>query len=534
MPRTLISYKKEKITIADNALYSGGEGAIHTVLGMGKKRVAKLYHSPEKAQAFHQKIHFMVNNPPFGQADKAISDAIVWPEDLLFENNVFVGYVMPMVEGGIKLFMLTLPDLSVRDNPLTWAKFSPANPDSLLIRLKICYNLARAVDLLHQSGKYVLVDLKPENVLIKPNGHFSIIDLDSIQIIRNNLLLFHATAFTPEYTPAELHNGSLVFGRDVIPASFDLFSLAVTNYQLLLNIHPFQASHDKYTSIEENIRYGLFVQGSRKKQLAVIPSIHGRFGQLPVKLQKFFIKALEHGYMHPNSRPSATEWADVLFNEITAYSPGRHSLFQTKFHTARALQKKQGTRPAFHNTVQPVLNLDQNYARTKANINGMINNAFSGFKRDLQMQAKLKPSFLQTNIARKFAAIALILICSTILVFSFTSIKALRNGKAEATLNISMPKQLSGKYFGLISNSNGAHKVAYLQLYQSDADSMKFAIRLLDDVLDSSVIEELIVDPHNNSIHSESLGKGIFKLDSKGKIVLKSNTKNPLSWHFEK
>ena len=306
MVRTYTSYRGLNYTINDMPMHQGGEGSIHLVVENSRqKHVAKIYHDHKKAAKFYKKILFMVNNPPFRGLPVEISNTIVWPKDLLFSNGRFVGYIMPLVNKGIKLFSFIQTNFPKKKHGTEWLKFHRQRPDSIFIRMKICYNLAMAINLLHSSGKYVMVDMKPENILIRSNGQFSIIDIDSIQIAFNKRLLFPATAYTPEYAPHEFHNGELNIAKSLISKSFDNFSLSVILYQILLSIHPFQASHSKYTTLQENIQHGLYVHGSNKDQLFKIPTQHNRFNYLPKKLKALFQRALDHGFVNPNYRPRA-------------------------------------------------------------------------------------------------------------------------------------------------------------------------------------------------------------------------------------
>jgi len=46
MPRVLTSHKGQRFTINDKPLHSGGEGAIHQVVGIVINLVAKISHTP--------------------------------------------------------------------------------------------------------------------------------------------------------------------------------------------------------------------------------------------------------------------------------------------------------------------------------------------------------------------------------------------------------------------------------------------------------------------------------------------------------
>jgi DNA-binding helix-hairpin-helix protein with protein kinase domain len=296
----------------------GGEGAIYKVVSGGKSMVAKIYHTPEKAAAFEKKIRFMVTNSPLVNAPPDVENTIIWPRYMLMENETFVGYAMPLVEQEIKLFTFNQANFPQSKHGPEWQKFHFSQPDALKKRMIVCYNLARAIDFLHQSGKYQLVDMKPENILVKPNGHVALIDLDSIQICKGKKLLFPSTAFTPEYAPPEFHNQKNNFSAEPITRSYDHFSLAVILYQVLMSVHPFQASHPTFTALHENIMHGLYVHGTNKNELHKIPLLHKNLRLLPPSLRLHFHKTFKKGHENPGLRTSANIWATRLLAEINA------------------------------------------------------------------------------------------------------------------------------------------------------------------------------------------------------------------------
>lgn len=314
----LQSHTGAEMHIDDLPLKRGGEGSIHRVSG---NLVAKIYHNPEKAALFDQKLRFMVRNSPLTGAADDVLGTIIWPQQLLFDKNRFVGYTMPMVENGIKLFTFCQNNFPLPKHGHEWQKFHHSHPDALRKRMIVCYNLARAVDFLHQSGKYLLVDMKPENILVKPNGHIAIIDLDSIQIVKGKKLLFSASAYTPEYAPPELLHGKIKFAAESLSKSYDNFSLAVILYQVLMSVHPFQASHPVFTAVHENIMHGMYVHGENRKQLHKIPLLHKNLKFLPPSIRLLFHKTFKKGNINPRLRTPASVWAAKLLLELSKHAP---------------------------------------------------------------------------------------------------------------------------------------------------------------------------------------------------------------------
>ena len=322
MARVYYTGAGNRINVEDDSIYAGGEGAIYRLLSPADNLVAKIYTKPDKATDMYKKIQYMVNNSPVSNCSSDIHESIIWPTELLFENKMFVGYVMSFVNKGVNLYPLTLPNLQ-KNLSNEWQKFERSKPEAHLIRLKICYNLARVISVLHTTKKYVLVDLKPQNIIIKADGHFSIIDLDSLQIADNRNVLFGATAFTEDYAPAEFFRNKIDIKNDLISISWDNFAFAIIAYQILLAIHPYMASHPSYTSLTENIKHGVFANGSKRNELIKVADFHKGFKLLSSELQTLFIRAFEHGNHNPEFRPCMEEWVKVLKKEIELYTPGQ-------------------------------------------------------------------------------------------------------------------------------------------------------------------------------------------------------------------
>lgn len=299
-----------------NPVKRGGEGAIHQVLAnTGPPLVAKIWHDHQKAFRAQDRIRWMIEHSPLKSAPASIQNSIIWPKDLLYRNRKFVGYTMELVPNAIKLFSFIQADFPNQQWGNEWKKFSL--PTGLRNRLIVCYNLVQAVDFLHKTGHYQVVDMKPENILIKPNGHISLIDMDSMQISNNGRMLYPATVFTSEYAPQEFHyEKALKCDLNEVTREHDLFSLAVILYQILMNVHPFQASHAVNTALHQNILHGLWVHGPRKSLLHRIPQLHNSYHRLPQTIKDLFYQTFAEGHYTPGKRVHTEQWTNTLLEEL--------------------------------------------------------------------------------------------------------------------------------------------------------------------------------------------------------------------------
>ena len=313
----LYTQNRRQITIEDSSFRSGGQGTIHHVLSStyNQPMVVKLYLTPQKALAAQQRIEYMSKNNPFTNAQQKIQDAFVWPIDPLYDSNSnFVGFIMCLINDSYPLWHLTT---SKGFTDSAWVKYNISDPNSYNTRLRILYNASQALDVLDQSNYYKVVDLKPDNIMLKNDGHLVIIDCDSFQIAQGKHVSFHAGAATEEYCPPEFHNGKIDFTNQAIESSWDYFSFGVTAYQILFCIHPFNATHFFFKTQVENIKHDFFANGRNKGSLQVIPPPHNNFNTLLSKpLQNLFMRCFDDGYSKPNARPNFTEWRDGFLNEI--------------------------------------------------------------------------------------------------------------------------------------------------------------------------------------------------------------------------
>lgn len=313
--KVYLNNRNNPIYIEKKALASGGEGDIYRVVSPSKYTgyVVKLYHKEKRTSRKEAKVRFLLQNPPEAQNNNG-HNSLVWPAGMIYDNRGFAGLMMPFAQGD-KLVILGSNKIP-RKYRAKWQRFALQNPDSLEMRLKICFNIAAAVYQIHSTGRYVLVDLKPDNVLIQPNGLVAIVDVDSMEIIKGDSVLFPAAVTTPEFAPPEFYR-DVQPGKTPIFSTWDRYSMAIIFYKLLFGIHPFAASarppYDKLVSLHEKIEHGLFIHHPEKTPLfTVVPPPHRRFFKLRPQLQELFIQCFADGHLAEARRPTADEWCSVI------------------------------------------------------------------------------------------------------------------------------------------------------------------------------------------------------------------------------
>jgi serine/threonine protein kinase len=314
-------YKLEKsgilVTLSAKHFAGGGEGNLYKITAPQKLRkyVAKLYHPHKLSPTREEKINYLAAYPPIQSAENGgAHNSVIWVKDALYDNGRFVGFIMPYTEGE-KLEILCTPKIPKKIRR-EWARFDfKKSPKALDMRLKLSFNICAAIHQVHSMERYVLVDMKPDNIIIQTNGLVSIVDTDSVEVVESGKSLFDAPVATPEYTPPE-HYRTLDYDPTEREA-WDRFGLGVILYKLLFGIHPFAASsgapYEQLTTLHDKIKHGLFVHHPAKKSsFSIIPPPHKAFYKLDKSLQDLFFRCFIDGDANPDLRPSAEEWCAAI------------------------------------------------------------------------------------------------------------------------------------------------------------------------------------------------------------------------------
>lgn len=314
----------ETIEINDTPLGKGGQGAVHniTTSKYSADYCIKIY--IRDAEKMHKKIEYMVTHPP--QIIRDTSFRICWPIALAYNTKKeFVGYMMPLAfPKGHDLTILSvyrnkpLSQLKRFKDKVEWHnKYELDTSEGIVNRVKMLCNIAIALHTIHSTGRYVLVDLKPENIDATGAGKVSIMDTDSIQISENGKILYPATAFTPEYFAPE--GKELKRLNRPFTLQCDYFAAAVCFYQILTGTHPYSGTvlkspYDNCTEIADCISNGLFAFGEKQKYID-LPSafnLQQNFYNLPSTVQGLFKRAFGS---QASKRPTMEEWGRT-FHEI--------------------------------------------------------------------------------------------------------------------------------------------------------------------------------------------------------------------------
>ena len=169
--------KVTRIELATSEISSGGQGRIFKIQNPGffHGYCAKIYKDANHASSNREKIEYMVVNKPTNKDMANIR--ICWPKYIIYNNqSEFCGYLMPLAFDGsrdLKIIEIYSVGKTIEQKypkfPEWHKKYELDTPQGFINRIKMLHNWALATEIIHNSGKYIIVDLKPENVLATPD-----------------------------------------------------------------------------------------------------------------------------------------------------------------------------------------------------------------------------------------------------------------------------------------------------------------------------------------------------------------------------
>ena len=305
-----------KEIILSKKIAKGGEGEVYEISG-DINNCVKIYHDRIRSQEKEEKIKYMVLNPP--EDLQGITYKICWPKDVIYKEGEFVGFIMPKAfDDSLLPYHLCQPLIPKKLNVKWHATFDRKTFKGITSRLKLSVNIVALVNRIHSTNKYIIVDLKPQNLLVTAFGKVSIIDLDSVQIVENKKVLFKAPVSTPEYTPPEA--SEIIKVKSTISKDWDVFSLGVLVYEILCGIHPYVGSakppYQNLNTIQEKIKVNLTHITKGESAFSVLPPLHKSFYDYDTDLITIFKRIFKPYILNVSERPKLEDFGGTLFNAV--------------------------------------------------------------------------------------------------------------------------------------------------------------------------------------------------------------------------
>lgn len=305
--------------LQEHAIASGGEGEIYKIVNH-PDQVAKIFKEKQRTRQREDKLRKMIQ---IHMTEEQLSQ-VTWPQDVIYSQNGFAGYIMPMLKGNKSLNSV----YAVNGREQDYRK-----------RILIAYNLCVAVEVIHSQGQ-VCGDMNPQNISVnEETGHVTLVDTDSFHIYdAKEDITYRCEVGLADYIAPEVQNklsGNIDLRTAPLPTytnQTDLFALAVHIFALLMNgCHPFACAKDQGGRIEnqmeqmtdqkresvvlpqpiDNIKQGFFPFHQRKECITY-PLYSPDFTAMPDYLQALFIRTFEEGYHDPKKRVTAREWQEAL------------------------------------------------------------------------------------------------------------------------------------------------------------------------------------------------------------------------------
>lgn len=313
----------ELLETPDKELGKGGQARVFKIQTKGYEDYClKKFIREEDARKNYDRIAYMIQNPPQNIMGSS-SFRICWPTAFAYDmQKNFIGYIMPLAFSNSRdlkiLEVYNAKPISQQTKykkyPDWFDKYELDTDKGLKNRMKMLCNWAIAIYSLHETNKYVIVDLKPENVMATASGRISIVDTDSFQISENGKILFPGVAYTPGYFPPE---GKFIKQNNKpFPIACDCFAAAVCFYKILTGVHPYggtikKAPYNELEKEDEFINAGLFAYGDKMNYLSFNAdfNLHKHFENLPPVIQTLFKRAFGRD---AEARPTMDEWGKAL------------------------------------------------------------------------------------------------------------------------------------------------------------------------------------------------------------------------------
>ena len=294
----------------------GGEGEVYEIVGDSNNCI-KVYYERIRSPEKEEKLKYMVLNPP--EDLQGITHKICWPKDVIYKEGEFVGFLMPKAfDDSLLPYHLCQPLIPKKLSSQWHTTFDRKTFKGITSRLKLSVNIVAVVNRIHSINKYIIVDLKPQNLLVTAFGKISIIDMDSVQIAQNEKILFKAPVSTPEYTPPEASD--IIKSKTPITKDWDTFSLGVLVYEILCGIHPYVGSakppFDSLNTIQEKIKKNLTHVTKGESVFSILPPLHKTFYNYNTDLKNIFKRIFSPYILNVSVRPRLEEFGETLFNDV--------------------------------------------------------------------------------------------------------------------------------------------------------------------------------------------------------------------------
>ena len=253
---------------------AGGEGIVYKTYHNFR---CKLYKEKYQTYLNHKKLKDMlslnVNN-----------DFIVWPKDIVYHNNTFVGYIMDDITNAINLD-------DARDKSFSNYSFKE--------RLHIAFEFIKHIKYLHDRN-IIIGDMKFENVLVKNEKNVFIIDTGSFQVLDYPCPVFTKGFTNISYTSEKLKN-------ELRQIEDEYFAINKIVFEVLIGKSPFYSPDNTEIELDDPHQDFTYKVNEPTKKTEAIRNDLIYWYNLPKRIREFF-----YYYFKNNTITYVDEWIKEL------------------------------------------------------------------------------------------------------------------------------------------------------------------------------------------------------------------------------
>ena len=246
-------------------------------------KVCKIYHPNNITNFRLMKLLEM-------QRRKIKIKGVCWPEEILYYNKHFVGYLMNEAKG-YELQTSVMNPMVIRDKFPQWERKE---------LVSLCLSILRIVKELHLSN-IIIGDLNATNILVNNFNNIYFIDCDSFQIMD-----YPCPVGTPYFTPREIQGKK--YSTFLRTKEHDMFAVTTLMFMILFLGKPPYSCKGGGSPVE-NIKNGNFPYKFNDRRGDDTPDGTWKFiwNNLPRKLKEIFEDCFAK-----NQRPTIKELERVL------------------------------------------------------------------------------------------------------------------------------------------------------------------------------------------------------------------------------
>ena len=280
-------------------LGEGGEGVVHLVDGQPGS-VMKIWHPGRTPQNADLKIRHLINNPVGPELGETWQ--ITWPQHMVIENRVLVGYTMPRLDD-LEEWEPIVEYYNRRAAQTTGA--AQAREIRIDDRVRMARNLALGFRAVHEAG-YVIGDVNEKNVEVNRQNDIAMVDCDSYGFTDPAT----GRTFSNEMGRPEFQAPEAQGDYSNRTSNHDLFGLAVIIFHLLTGYQPYTVTNQpNYPLPGDRISAGLFPPAH--PNITAPAPYDASWNALTDGHRELFLRCFDpKNYTQP--RPTPDEWLEAL------------------------------------------------------------------------------------------------------------------------------------------------------------------------------------------------------------------------------